>query len=62
MKVQHESDYRARRRDTYPDLTEFADAFYWQSKGVPGPMAVYLAKIDLVKASLPKPAPKESGA
>lgn len=43
-----------RRAAEYPPLTDFADAFYWASKGDNAPMERWLAACDAVKAKHPK--------
>jgi len=45
---------RGKRREEYPPLEEFADAYYWSQRGDQKPMEAYLRKIDDVKAKHPK--------
>lgn len=52
--IDEEREVRQKRRREYPRLEEFADAFYWQSKGDPAPMAAYLAKVEAIKKKHPK--------
>jgi hypothetical protein len=47
--------YQGCRREEYPSLSEFADAYYWKQMGDPEPMLDYLAKIKEVKEKYPKP-------
>ena len=54
MKIKVGGDYRKRRKDEYPDLAEFADAYYWKERGNPAPMETYLKKVDAVKAKFKK--------
>ena len=49
-----QSDYSIKRRMDYPAIEEFADAFYWQSKGDDKKMAAYLARCQAVKEAIPK--------
>lgn len=49
-------NYQLARRDAYPFLGEFADAYYWRERGDPSKMQAYLSKIDSIKAKFPKPA------
>lgn len=54
MKISHKSDYAKRRRQDYPRVEEFADAWvHWQN-GNPAPMDAYVAKCNAVKARHPK--------
>lgn len=55
MKITHTEDYRQLRRAAYPSLEEFADAMYWHSRGDPTKLDAYHARIDAIKASIPKP-------
>lgn len=47
--------YQSMRAEAYPSITEFADAFYWQQKGILEPMQKYLASVEVVKNNFPKP-------
>jgi hypothetical protein len=46
--------YDYKRRQEYPDLSEFADAIYWQQKGDNSKLIAWVAKCDAVKAKYPK--------
>lgn len=45
----------AARRNQYPLLQDFLDAYYWQQRGNDAPMRTYLARCDAVKEQHPKP-------
>ena len=47
--------YQRERKYDYPDLGEFADAYYWAQKGDNTKMDEYVAKCDAVKTAWPKP-------
>ena len=47
-------NYFDRRRKAYPNLSEFADAYYWAQKGDNTKMDEYVAKCDAVKEKFPK--------
>lgn len=47
--------YKECRQNEYPSLGDFADAYYWQSKGVQEPMQEYLEKVEKIKLKYPKP-------
>ena len=47
--------YKDTRRDLYPDLREFADAMYWNSKGDSSLLTAYYAACEKVKTDNPKP-------
>jgi hypothetical protein len=47
--------YDYKRRQEYPDLSELADAIYWQQKGDNSKMEAWVAKCDIVKTKYPKP-------
>lgn len=47
--------YARERKYDYPDMGEFADAYYWAQKGDNTKMDAYVAKCDAVKANWPKP-------
>jgi hypothetical protein len=47
-------EYQRKRETEYPDLAEFADAYYWAQKGDDSKMTAYLTKIDAVKTQFPK--------
>lgn len=46
--------YKAVRKEEYPLLEDFADAYYWQQRGDDSKMKAYLEKIDEVKAKYKK--------
>jgi hypothetical protein len=48
-------EYQRQRQPEYPSLADFADAYYWDSKGDNTKMIEYVAKCDAVKAKYPKP-------
>lgn len=54
MKIRHREDPSKLRRAEYPDLADFADAYYWQQRGQPEKMEEWLARCDAVKAKYPK--------
>lgn len=43
-----------KRRNMYPPLEDFADAYYWATNGDSSKMDAYLAKVEAVKAANPK--------
>ena len=47
--------YQQMRAEAYPSITEFIDAYYWQSKGNNEPMEKYLAAVEVIKNNYPKP-------
>jgi hypothetical protein len=47
--------YKQCRRDEYPSFGDFMDAYYWQSKGIDGPMNDWLKNVESVKTKYPKP-------
>ena len=47
--------YKYTRRDLYPDIREFADAMYWNSKGDSSLLTAYYAACEKVKTDNPKP-------
>ena len=47
--------YQDDRKNEYPDIRQFADAYYWSLKGDNTLMDAYIAKCDAVKAKYPKP-------
>lgn len=54
MKITHRKGHVAARREAYPPMEEFLDAFYWQQRGDPAPMERWLKRIDEIKAQFPK--------
>lgn len=46
--------YQRLRKSEYPDLTDFADAYYWAQKGDNTKMNEYITKCDNVKEKYPK--------
>lgn len=52
--IRHVGDYEALRRQSYPPIEDFIDAYYWSQRGNPALMTEYLAKVDQVKAKVPK--------
>lgn len=54
MRIDHQTDVNARRREAYPPLADFADAYYWQQMGNPKPMQDWLARVAAVKKAFPK--------
>ena len=47
--------YKDVRREAYPDIADFADAYYWAQKGDDSKMTSYVAACAKVKADNPKP-------
>ena len=47
--------YAQARRLEYPNLRDFADAFYWLQEGDSTKMDEYVAKIKDIKSKYPKP-------
>lgn len=47
--------YAVKRKDEYPPLSEFADAFYWHLQGDDTKMSEYQEKVAAVKEKYPKP-------
>ena len=47
--------YKDTRRSLYPDIREFADAMYWNSKGDSSLLTAYYAACEKVKTDNPKP-------
>ena len=47
-------EYQRLRAPEYPDLADFADAYYWMRIGDETKMAEYLQKISSVKDKYPK--------
>ena len=43
------------RKEEYPSIVEFIDAYYWERKGNPTPMDTYMKTCDTVKEKYPKP-------
>jgi hypothetical protein len=43
------------RRLSYPDLSDFADAMYWASRGDGSKLEKYYSTIDAIKSAHPKP-------
>lgn len=62
QKVTLQPDYRSARARRYPDLSEFADAVYWASRGDRSKLDAWLERCDEVKASFPKPQSKQETA
>ena len=48
------NEYQNQRYFEYPNLREFADAYYWSQKGDDTLMNAYIAKCDAVKEKYPK--------
>lgn len=48
-------DYFTSRRHSYPDVREFADAYYWMIEGDNSKMEEYLKKCKAIKNKYPKP-------
>jgi len=47
--------YKSARAEVYPDIRDFADAYYWAQKGDNSKMTAYISACEKVKADLPKP-------
>jgi len=46
--------YAEKRASEYPNITDFADAYYWAQKGKTELMDAYVAKCDAIKLKYPK--------
>jgi glutathionyl-hydroquinone reductase len=46
---------RQKRKEEYPNLEEFVDAYYWLQKGDDTKMNEYIAKCEAIKNKYPKP-------
>lgn len=46
--------YIAKRAAEYPNITDFADAYYWAQKGNTALMDAYVAKCEATKQKYPK--------
>ena len=53
--ARNDQPYKDKRKSEYPDLNQFADAFYWLQKGDNSKMTQWIADCDAVKALYPKP-------
>ena len=49
------TQYQRDRAPEYPNIKQFADAYYWAQKGDNTKMDEYVAACDAVKAKYPKP-------
>lgn len=49
-----EKHWSLKRKEAYPKLEVFADAFYWFQQGDSSKMDAYLAKVEEVKSLIPK--------
>lgn len=49
-----QNEYRQFRKLEYPELADFADAYYWAQQGDNTKMDEYLAKIQAIKEKYPK--------
>ena len=49
------TQYQRDRSIKYPNLTDFADAMYWNSKGDSSKLTAYYAACEKVKTDNPKP-------
>lgn len=47
-------EYQRLRKPEYPELADFADAYYWAQQGDNTKMDEYLAKIQAIKEKYPK--------
>ena len=47
--------YKDDRVEVYPDIRDFADAYYWSQKGDDSKMTAYISACAKVKSDLPKP-------
>jgi len=50
----NETEYQRQRAPEYPDLKEFADAYYWAQNGDNTKMNAYIVKCSAVKDKYPK--------
>ena len=48
-------EYQQKRTTQYPNLGEFADAMYWNSKGDSSKLTAYYAACEKIKSDYPKP-------
>jgi hypothetical protein len=55
QKIAELYSYRGKRAQEYPNLTDLADAVYWQANGDNTKMQEYLANVAAVKEKYPKP-------
>jgi hypothetical protein len=53
-KLRHRKGHERARREEYPPVEEFLDAYYWQQRGNPKPMERWLERIDTIKQRYPK--------
>lgn len=49
------TEYRRLRELEYPDISDLADALYWNSKGDSSKLELYYEQCELVKIKYPKP-------
>lgn len=49
------SQCRQKRKEEYPSLEQFVDAYYWLQRGDDTKMNEYLEKCDDIKNKYPKP-------
>ena len=49
------NEYQLKRKEEYPPLEDFVDAYYWAQKGDTLLMNEYISKCDQVKNKYPKP-------
>jgi len=47
--------YKGCRREEYPSIEDFIDAYYWEKKGDSSLMEKYISAVDTVKSRYPKP-------
>ena len=50
----NKTEYQRQRSSEYPDLKEFADAYYWTQNGDNTKMDAYIVKCSTVKNKYPK--------
>ena len=53
--AQAANQYKDVRREAYPEIADFADAYYWAQKGDDSLMTAYVAALAKVKSDNPKP-------
>lgn len=56
LEIEYQSkEYQFKRKQEYPPLSEFADAYYWMQEGDDTKMNAYIEKCKQVKNKWPKP-------
>jgi len=55
LETSYSNTFREKRKEEYPPLSEFADAYYWLQEGDDSKMNTYIQKCKDVKNKYPKP-------